>query len=84
MCDAVYFEDERLPATYANFLFINGALLLPLYGTAQDEKAIEICLKAFPERDIIPIDCSVLLRKHGSLHCVTMQFHKGVAIRTPY
>jgi len=76
-----YYDDERLPATYANFLIINGALLLPVYNDPHDSEAIEICKKAFHGRDIIPIDCSVLIRQHGSLHCVTMQFPEEVGLR---
>jgi len=75
MCDAVYFQGERLPATYANFLFINGAVLVPTYGVSQDKEALQIFKNTFTNRDVIGIDCSVLIRQHGSLHCVTMNFH---------
>jgi len=81
MCSPHYYDDERLPATYANFLIINGAVLLPVYNDPHDAEAIDICRKAFKGRDIIPIDCSVLIRQHGSLHCVTMQFPEEVSIR---
>lgn len=74
MTDGVYYEDERLPATYANFLFVNGAVLVPIYGVGQDEKALSIFRNAFKDREIVAIDCSVLIRQHGSLHCVTMNF----------
>ena len=74
MSDALYFDGERLPATYANFLFVNGAVLVPTYNVASDTKALAVFRKHFPEREIIPIDCSVLVRQHGSLHCVTMNF----------
>lgn len=74
---AKYDGDEKLPATYANFLIINGAVLVPTYQDENDEKAIEIFKKAFPKRDIIGIDCSTLIRQHGSLHCVTMQYPKS-------
>jgi len=72
MSDAIYFEGERLPATYANFLFVNGAVLVPTYNLKTDEKALTIFRKTFPQREIIAIDCSVLIRQHGSLHCVSM------------
>jgi agmatine/peptidylarginine deiminase len=72
MSEALYFDGERLPATYANFLFVNGAVLVPTYNVPQDEVAIKIFKDTFKEREIIPIDCSVLVRQHGSLHCVTM------------
>ncbi|MEO1953189.1 MAG: agmatine deiminase family protein, partial [Campylobacterales bacterium] len=74
MCDAVYFEDERLPATYANFLFVNNAVLVPIYGVKQDKKALSIFEKTFKDRDIVGIDCSTLIKQHGSLHCVSMNF----------
>ena len=78
MCPEIYYEGERLPATYANFLIINGAVLLPVYNVETDFEAITIFKSIFPERDIVPIDCSVLIRQHGSLHCVTMQYPKEV------
>ncbi|MDD5400727.1 MAG: agmatine deiminase family protein [Sulfurimonas sp.] len=80
MSDACYFEEERLPATYANFLFINGAVLVPTYGVKQDEEALGIFRETFPLRDIIGIDCFSLIKQHGSLHCVTMNFASGVLL----
>ena len=71
-----YYNNERLPATYANFLFINGAILLPIYNDKNDTLAIQTLQKACPKHKIIPIDCSVLIRQHGSLHCISMQFPK--------
>lgn len=71
-----YEGDERLPATYANFLIINGAVLVPVYGTERDEDALRVMRIAFPDREIVPINCSALIRQHGSLHCVTMQYPK--------
>ena len=79
MADAVYDEDEeRLPATYANFLIINGAILLPVYNSEKDAIAIAQMQKAFPEHEIVPIDCNALIKQHGSLHCVTMQYPKNI------
>lgn len=80
MTDAMYYDDERLPATYANFLFVNGAVIVPTYGVSQDEEALEIFKNSFKDRDVVGIDCSVLVRQHGSLHCVTMNFAKGVEL----
>ena len=74
-CDPIYYKGERLPATYANFLMINGAVLVPLYGVKQDGEALQVFENFFRDRDVIGIDCSVLVRQHGSLHCVTMNFH---------
>ncbi|MDO9153407.1 MAG: agmatine deiminase family protein [Paludibacter sp.] len=75
MADAVYDEDgERLPATYANFLIINSAVLMPTYNSPKDEIARQQLQKAFPDREIVGIDCRALIKQHGSLHCVTMQY----------
>lgn len=72
-------DGHRLPATYANFLIINGAVLMPTYGQPDtDEAARRQLQKAFPRHEIVPIDCRVLIRQHGSLHCCTMQFPQGV------
>lgn len=78
MADKLFFEEERLPATYANFLIMNGAVLVPTYNSAKDKKAIEILQSVFPDREIVGIDCCVLVKQHGSLHCVTMQYPKIV------
>lgn len=80
MTEAIYFHDERLPATYANFLFVNGAVIVPTYNVKEDEEALEIFRDAFKELDVVGVDCSVLIRQHGSLHCVTMNFAKGVEL----
>ncbi len=77
---AVYFEEERLPATYANFLFVNDAILLPIYEVKEDKEAISIFKRTFVHLDIIPINCETLIRQHGSLHCVTMNFASGVDV----
>ena len=74
-------DGERLPATYANFLIINGAVLCPTYGQPDlDNEAISIVSQAFPNRDIIGIDCRSIIRQHGSLHCCTMQYPENVIV----
>ncbi|QOP45028.1 agmatine deiminase family protein [Sulfurimonas paralvinellae] len=80
MPSAVFYDNERLPATYANFLFVNGAVLVPTYNVPQDAEALQIFQKIFPNKEIVPIDSSVLIRQHGSLHCVTMNFAAGVGL----
>ena len=68
-------EHDRLPATYANFLVINGAVLCPTYNQPDlDAEALRLIAQAFPGREIVPIDCRAVIRQHGSLHCCTMQF----------
>ncbi len=76
--DPIYDEDgTQLPATYANYLIINGAVLVPTYGQpANDEKAIQRIQEAFPDREMIPIDSRSIIRQHGSIHCCTMQYPK--------
>ncbi|PLX85702.1 MAG: agmatine deiminase [Desulfuromonas sp.] len=71
-------EGQRLPATYANFLALNGAVLVPTYGDPADEAALKTIGLAFAGREIVGIDCSPLILQHGSLHCVTMQLPRGV------
>ena len=71
----IYDNSERLPATYANFLVINGAVLCPTYAQPDlDAEALRIIGEAFPDREIVGIDCRSLIKQHGSLHCCTMQF----------
>lgn len=71
-------EGQRLPATYANYLVINGAVLFPTYNDPADSAAKTALAEAFPDRDIIGIDCRPIIRQHGSLHCISMQLPQGV------
>ncbi|HMO37835.1 MAG TPA: agmatine deiminase family protein [Saprospiraceae bacterium] len=71
-------EGYRLPATYANFLIINEAVLVPIYNVPEDAAALAQVASCFPDRKVIGIDCSALILQHGSLHCVTMQYPAGV------
>ena len=64
---------QRLPATYANFLVLNGAVLVPVYGLETDRPALEQIQKAFPAHELVDINCRPLIEQFGSLHCVTMQ-----------
>lgn len=63
---------RRLPASYANFLLINRAVLLPIYGVHQDREAAALLKMAFPSREIVTLDCRPLIQQNGSLHCLTM------------
>lgn len=70
---------QRLPATYANFLIINNAVLVPTYrDPINDEGALTTLATAFPNRQIIGIDCVPLIQQFGSLHCITMQLPAGM------
>lgn len=72
---AIFDEGERLPATYANFLFVNNALLVPTYGDSNDSLALQTLQDALPHLEVIGVDCQTLIRQHGSLHCVSMQIY---------
>lgn len=71
-------DGERLPATYANFLIINDAVLVPTYDDPADAIACERIASCFPGREIVPVPCLPLIYQFGSLHCVTMQLPAGV------
>ena len=72
----IYDGDDRLPATYANYLVVNGAVLVPIYAQPDlDRLAMDTIALAYPDREIVPIDCRPVIRQHGSLHCCTMQYY---------
>jgi agmatine/peptidylarginine deiminase len=71
-------DGRRLAASYANFLIINGAVLVPTYRDAADAEALRRLQQCFPDREVIGIDCLPLIRQNGSLHCITMQLPAGV------
>ena len=72
-------EGERLPATYANYLVMNNAILYPTYAQPElDEEAKRALEKAFPNYSVVGVDCRPLICQHGSLHCATMQYPRGV------
>ncbi len=66
-------EGRRLPASYANFYIANKAVLLPVFCSPRDKRAYEILQNCFPERRIIPIDCTNLIWGLGAFHCLTQQ-----------
>ena len=73
---AIYDESgERLPASYANFLFVNGALLVPLYNDPNDTQALQLLQAALPDRAVLGVNARTLIEWHGSLHCVSMQLY---------
>jgi len=69
---------RRLPASYANFLIINGAVLVPVYDDPADAVALEALAGCFPGRRVEPLNCLPLIQQNGSLHCATMQLPAGV------
>ncbi|HET6603721.1 MAG TPA: agmatine deiminase family protein [Xanthomonadaceae bacterium] len=71
-------EGRRLAASYANFLIVNGAVLIPSYGDPADRPAQAALAGAFPGREIVPVPCRPLIWQNGSLHCLTMQLPEGL------
>ncbi len=71
-------EKQRLPVTYANYLVINGAVLVPTYADQADAIALDTINQAYPDREIIGVDCRPVIKQHGSLHCLCMQLPQGV------
>jgi agmatine/peptidylarginine deiminase len=72
-------DGRRLPAGYANFLILNGAVLVPIYGDEKnDAVALERLRPCFPDREVLGIECRALIHQYGSLHCVTMQIPAAV------
>jgi agmatine/peptidylarginine deiminase len=72
-------DRRRLPAGYANFLIVNGAVLVPTYRDPGDSIALQRLAPCFPGREIVGIDCRALIHQYGSLHCVTMQIPQSAA-----
>jgi agmatine deiminase len=76
-----YAEDgHRLPLSYANFLIVNGGVVVPTYGDPADEKALAVLREAFPDREVVGVPALSIIAQHGSLHCVTMQLPAGVEL----
>lgn len=71
-------DGRRLAASYANFLIINGAVLMPAYDDPADGPAADVLRAAFPDREIVQVPCRPLLWQNGSLHCLTMQLPEGL------
>jgi len=70
-------QEGRLPASYANFYIGNGVVLVPIFGDQNDRKALEIIKDAFPEREVVGINCKEMVYGLGSLHCISQQQPKG-------
>jgi len=73
MPEPQYLGDQRLPASYANFYIANDAVLVPVFGCAQDDAALGILAECLPGRRAVPVDCRVLVAGLGTLHCLSQQ-----------
>lgn len=74
----IYFDGKRLPATYANFIFVNDGIIVPTYNQPTDQAVLKTFQEAFPERKVVGVDATVFIRQNGSLHCATMNRFKGL------
>jgi len=72
--EAKIWNNHRLPATYANFLIINNAVLLPVYESKYDKYVYDLFCELFTDREILPINANTLIKQHGSIHCITKEY----------
>lgn len=78
MPKALIYEGQRLPATYVNFLFVNGGLLVPTFGDrVHDRQALVRLQQALPGRRVVGVDCRALIWGLGAIHCLTQQQPRG-------
>jgi agmatine deiminase len=73
MPDAIVYEDQRLPASYANFYIANNAVIVPVFNCKKDEKALEIIQQCFPSRKVMGINSVDIIWGLGSFHCLSQQ-----------
>jgi agmatine deiminase len=73
MPDEVIYDDQRLPASYANFYIANHAVIVPIFNCAKDDKALQIIQSCFPEREVVGIDSTEIIWGLGSFHCMSQQ-----------
>jgi agmatine/peptidylarginine deiminase len=74
---AIVDEGRRLASSYANYLVVNDAVLMPAYGSATDAEAAKVIAAAHPGRQVVPVDARALIWQNGSVHCLTMQVPAG-------
>lgn len=73
MPDAVHYEGQRLPASYANFYISNLHVIVPTFRCKRDEEALEIIQSCFPQREVVGIDSTDIIWGLGSFHCLSQQ-----------
>jgi len=74
---AIVDDGRRLAASYANYLVLNGAVVMPAYGDANDAAAAAVIAQAHPGRQVVQVDARPLIWQNGSVHCLTMQVPAG-------
>lgn len=78
---ARYYRNERLTLSYLNFYFVNGGIILPVFGgeaIQTDKKTADILQQVFPERRIMTVDGAALIKEGGNVHCITQQMPAGI------
>ena len=73
MPEPVIYEGQRLPASYANFYISNGAVIVPIFQSLADDKALQIIQECFPARKVVGIDSTDIIWGLGSFHCLSQQ-----------
>jgi agmatine deiminase len=73
MPEPLYFNSQRLPASYANFYIANSIVLVPTFNDPNDRLALNILAELFEDREVIGINCTELVWGLGTLHCMTQQ-----------
>jgi agmatine deiminase len=73
MPDKIFYEDQRLPASYANFYITNKAVIVPTYRCKKDDKALTVIQQCFPDRQVVGIDSTEIIWGLGSFHCLSQQ-----------
>ena len=71
-------KNKRLPNSYVNFIFVNGGIIVPTFSSESDKEVLAIFKKLFPRRTIVGLDCSLLIKEGGGLHCISKQEPLGI------
>lgn len=74
-------DDKRLPGSYVNFLILNGSVIVPVFGCAEDARALNSLQQCFPGKKIVPVPGGNLIKQYGGPHCATMQLPLGTLKR---
>jgi agmatine deiminase len=70
--DPIYVEGAMVSASYVNYLVLNGAVIVPIFGQAKDQEALSIIQSCFPTREVIGFNCLEIIREGGGLHCLSL------------
>ncbi|MEO1941503.1 MAG: agmatine deiminase family protein [Campylobacterales bacterium] len=71
----IWWEGRQLPATYLNFHWVNGGVLIPTYNSQADKEVLKLFQKLLPDRQILPVESTIFIRQNGSIHCLTRDYY---------